>query len=252
MAELTIRFDVRVTPAVLRTAVAAVLLTVAAPELGSESVTLSTYYPAPSGVYANMITTGQTLVARDGGNVGIGLGGSAPSYKLHVNGTTYANGAILAAQNNYMNVGTAYLSSGGNYMHLANKTYYNGSGWTFPNGGNGALLQMADDTITFYKHNGSAFTTEMQINPGGYTMFAHPTTGNSYIYGGVMEAQQPVGQCSFVNIGTGTTPCPANTYATMHQGYMSRYVAMGYIPSTTGIGTMLCCACPGGACPSLP
>ncbi len=64
-------------------AVAAIALAVA-PELDSESVTLSTYYPAPSGVYTRMITTSDTYLARDGGNVGIGT--AQPSAKLDVRG----------------------------------------------------------------------------------------------------------------------------------------------------------------------
>jgi hypothetical protein len=40
--------------------------------LSSESVTIATTYPAPSGVYTNMITTGNTWLARDGGAVGVG------------------------------------------------------------------------------------------------------------------------------------------------------------------------------------
>ena len=39
---------------------------------GSETLTMTTYYPAPYGGYASLLTTGQTLLARDGGSVGIG------------------------------------------------------------------------------------------------------------------------------------------------------------------------------------
>ncbi|OGS07491.1 MAG: hypothetical protein A2270_09505 [Elusimicrobia bacterium RIFOXYA12_FULL_51_18] len=52
--------------------------------LGSETLTLTTYYPAPYGGYASLLTTGQTLLARDGGNVGIGT--PSPGYKLTVRG----------------------------------------------------------------------------------------------------------------------------------------------------------------------
>ena len=50
--------------------------------LGSETLTLTTYYPAPYGGYVSLLTTNQTLLARDGGNVGIGIAG--PTSKLHV------------------------------------------------------------------------------------------------------------------------------------------------------------------------
>lgn len=44
---------------------AGAMLFSAVPELASESVTLTTYYPAPSGVYTQMITTGNTYLSRD-------------------------------------------------------------------------------------------------------------------------------------------------------------------------------------------
>lgn len=54
--------------------------------LGSETLTLTTYYPAPYGGYVSLLTTNQTLLARDGGNVGVGI--ATPGSKLHVNGIT--------------------------------------------------------------------------------------------------------------------------------------------------------------------
>ncbi len=39
--------------------------------LGSETLTLTTYYPAPYGGYVSLLTTNQTLLARDGGRVGV-------------------------------------------------------------------------------------------------------------------------------------------------------------------------------------
>jgi len=63
--------------------------------LGSETLTLTTYYPAPYGGYASLLTTGQTLLARDGGNVGIGTGaGGVPGYKLTVQGGIGGNVAF--------------------------------------------------------------------------------------------------------------------------------------------------------------
>ncbi len=49
-----------------------------------ESITLDTYYPAPTGIYTNMITTQQTILARDGGSVGIGT--MRPQAELDVSG----------------------------------------------------------------------------------------------------------------------------------------------------------------------
>jgi hypothetical protein len=66
--DLSLNFD----PFAGRGLLVLALLFVPAGELASENVTLTTYYPAPSGVYSQMITTGNTYLARDGGQVGIG------------------------------------------------------------------------------------------------------------------------------------------------------------------------------------
>ena len=62
------------------------LLLLSAGELGSENVTLTTYYPAPSGAYTKMITTSDTYLARDNGSVGVGT--ASPGVKFQVNGGT--------------------------------------------------------------------------------------------------------------------------------------------------------------------
>src|SRR4051812_12852564 len=72
MAEIRLKFDLSFSRRFLMAAGAAAMMLCAAPELDSESVTISTYYPAPSGVYTNMITTANTFLARDGGVVGVG------------------------------------------------------------------------------------------------------------------------------------------------------------------------------------
>ncbi|PIR19274.1 MAG: hypothetical protein COV48_02905 [Elusimicrobia bacterium CG11_big_fil_rev_8_21_14_0_20_64_6] len=77
MAELNIRFDVKFSQPLLRGILCFLMLAGVAEELGADSVTLTTYYPAPSGVYTNMITTGDTYLARDGGNVIVGGTASA-------------------------------------------------------------------------------------------------------------------------------------------------------------------------------
>ncbi|MDA8242901.1 MAG: hypothetical protein M0025_02135 [Elusimicrobia bacterium] len=69
--------------------------------IGSETLTLTTYYPAPYGGYVSILTTSQTILARDGGNVGVGTG--APAAKLHVVGSfelqngSQSNGRVLTS-----------------------------------------------------------------------------------------------------------------------------------------------------------
>lgn len=76
----------------------AVLMAGLPAQLGSETLTLNTYYPSPLGVYRRIITTGtgnmHTVLARDDARVGIG-NVTSPSYKLHVQGDVYADGGWL-------------------------------------------------------------------------------------------------------------------------------------------------------------
>ncbi len=96
MAELNIRLDIRLTPRVFKSALAILLISGLAQELASESVTLTTYYPAPSGVYTQMITTSNTFLARDGGNVSIQT--TQAGSRLNVNGNaSIGNGYTATA-----------------------------------------------------------------------------------------------------------------------------------------------------------
>jgi hypothetical protein len=66
-------------------------------ELASENMTLTTYYPAPSGVYAQLITTGNTYLARDtaANSQKVGIGTTAPGALLTVvNGDNTANNIL--------------------------------------------------------------------------------------------------------------------------------------------------------------
>jgi hypothetical protein len=97
----------------------------AATEVASESVTLTTYYPAPSGVYTQMITTGNTFLARDvlpaaywgtgtANESRIGIGTTSPGSKLEVNGDI----RMTPANPNFI--------SGGSYITVPNGMYFSG------------------------------------------------------------------------------------------------------------------------------
>ncbi|MBI4056525.1 MAG: hypothetical protein HY399_03150 [Elusimicrobia bacterium] len=62
--------------------------------LSTETLTLTTYYPAPYGVYNEMRTTGNAYLAYQSGNVGIGT--SSPINKLSVLGNADFAGALIA------------------------------------------------------------------------------------------------------------------------------------------------------------
>ena len=100
MAEFRIYVDIGVSPGLARAGLAVLLLAGAAAELGSESLTLKTYYPSPEGVYGQLLTTGQTLLACDGGPpacsggppysvVSIGRPSAVANVKLNVDGNVY-------------------------------------------------------------------------------------------------------------------------------------------------------------------
>lgn len=72
-----------------RLGTAGLLAALAAAPTGSETVVLTSYYPVPVGVYGRMLSTGETLLARDGGAVVIGAGGPpGAGTKLAVMGRT--------------------------------------------------------------------------------------------------------------------------------------------------------------------
>jgi hypothetical protein len=144
------------------------------PELGSESVTLTTYYPAPSGVYTNMITTSDTYLARDGGRVGIGL--SAPGSILDVQGragipTIYARtvggaDALRVIPNNDVNGGSiAYGIVNAANTNWLNFSRYNGQGF-FSAIGVGAGKESPGTTIDVAQ-NGAIRVGNAVLSSGG-------------------------------------------------------------------------------------
>jgi hypothetical protein len=89
--------------------------------LGSETLTLTTYYPAPFGGYVSLLTTGRTLLARDPGATSmVGIGTSTPLSKLHVQGAgggtidMRVNGRIQTGDAG--NAGGVWLSQNGNML----------------------------------------------------------------------------------------------------------------------------------------
>jgi hypothetical protein len=72
MADLNININIRISRRAARWAMTALCLCLMVMVVSPEDITLDTYYPAPTGIYTNMITTQKTILARDGGNVGIG------------------------------------------------------------------------------------------------------------------------------------------------------------------------------------
>jgi hypothetical protein len=99
-------------------------------EISSESLTLSTYYPAPLGVYAQLITTGvgpsNTLLARDGGNVGVGT--ASPTALLHAVGR--GNGTVAELQGGTNDLALAATANNPGWMATLQNSNGSGDGLT--------------------------------------------------------------------------------------------------------------------------
>jgi len=87
----------------IKAVLAIALLSVLALTISSETLTMTTTYPSPVGVYNYIITTGNagaapqnTILARNAGRVGIGT--SSPQAPLDVSGEIRSSGGIWLAR----------------------------------------------------------------------------------------------------------------------------------------------------------
>ena len=71
--------------------------------------------------------------------------------------------------NSYYRVNNAYLSSGGDFVHLASHAWYNGAAWT-GDGAAGGLFQITGQTFNWYKGTASttpAYSLQMSLDVSG-------------------------------------------------------------------------------------
>ncbi|NNN05050.1 MAG: hypothetical protein HKL90_04035 [Elusimicrobia bacterium] len=94
MTECVVHLELSFGTRSMRVLLTAALLFCVATEVASESVSLTTYYPAPSGVYTQLIGTSNTYLARDAGFLDVGTN-AAPSA-----------GTKMAVMNGNVGIGT--------------------------------------------------------------------------------------------------------------------------------------------------
>lgn len=252
MADLNISIHVRISPGLFRWGLAGLALCLMATELASESVTLTTYYPAPSGVYTQMITTGNTYLARDSGKVGVGTGAAAPLAYVTIKHPAggWDDGLAFerpASTNRFQMVHDAdgRLILGYNSATI---------GGLYSNGG---LSMGSGYGATTPPANGLMVQGQVGLgvtSPGGGT-----ATNVSLDVAGSIRTRTT--GCSEVAYSEGTYCCGAgggctwsaglsNYYATFIPGVYSERQSAGNINAdgTLSAGTMYCCPC-GGACP---
>lgn len=259
MAEIIVRFDVRMGPRMIKGAVAAALLFTAVPELGSESLTLSTYYPAPSGIYTKMITTAEAYLARDGGNVLVGASAvTGTGAKLYMpNGDmlwgnrsrlqTDQGGAIeLGGDNSTAGTGAPYIDfhrTGGGVQDFNVRLI---------NDANGQLTLNANANIT----GTAAVASNLTVNGTSSVVGDSSVGGNSAVTGKQTVNQHLIvggatyGGCILTSGAKNTVLCPGR-YATTISGVYAKYMAapifqQGSVDTPTFVVSVLCCDYPTG------
>lgn len=274
MAEFVVKFDVRFSRVWIRNLTALAMVLAIAPELASESVTLTTYYPAPSGVYTNMIVTGATYLARDGGAVGVQTATPTGGYVMDVNGSLLVRaneqvngnlsvGGTFTVNNltvNNLTVNTS-LTDNGTAVFNGNTTVNNAitgnygltpgyvSWGTYGTGSGGAAIynDAGGFKALMLVGNNSAGNGYRQVQ------VYDDLTVNGYTNSIITTANQ---NCASVNVNlNGTAPgCGAGNYLTTISGMYARLVAVGnpytYVATNpTNAIDALCCQCPhGGVC----
>jgi len=100
-------------------------------------------------------TSGNSVVIRSSGNFSAGT----------VTATLAGN--VDQTANGYVRVNNAYVSSGGDYAHLATHEWYNGAVWT-TDATVGGMFQITGQTFNWYKHNGAGtHTTLLALDASG-------------------------------------------------------------------------------------
>ncbi len=249
MAELTVRLELSLSPRFARWGLAAALLTCPVAELGSETVTLTTYYPAPSGVYTRMITTNDTFLARDTGRVGVGTTNVTNLGKLVIkqDGGGATNGITL--RDSVDGSSFQIYQNGGGRLGFAfngtNKVAIHGNG-----------VSIGDNQYANAPATANSLFVENRIVAlgrvfAGLANTSHPNGTNFFLEsaGGIRVRQTG---CFSARVAVNTSGfCGGGYYVTNQAGVYSEISsAMLFQSGTTPVPSqidVICCPC-GGSC----
>ncbi|MBI5881817.1 MAG: hypothetical protein HZB91_01735 [Elusimicrobia bacterium] len=208
------------TPRFLVSGIAAALVLAFSGELNSESVNLTTYYPAPSGVYTQMLTTGKAFFARNT-NTGVAVGWGTTSFpvvpadpegsslKLSVAGTV----AIGPPNGTFTNASlSAKVDPEPNY-----KNPYD----LLVQGRVGVGTTAVDGTDADADNRGNGIAMRGRLRVGMGIGATDATRGRSYVY--IDNSEGPCDNwpngTAYSSTGSGATAvCSAGKYATFAPG----------------------------------
>lgn len=213
----------------------------------SESVSLTTYYPAPSGIYTQMITTNNTFLARDGGNVTIGGNSGAAANKLSVNAGGVSGTYGLTP--GYANWAAYGVGSGGAAIYNDANVYRklmvvgnNSAGGSREVGVWDNMTVNGNDTVTGNQSVGGNGQVSGNMGVGGaYADARLRVVGNVHVGGwnnggvgatarGYIYVDNGSTACTATTAPVDTTICAAGQYATFNPGIYTE----GYTYSNRG------------------
>jgi hypothetical protein len=227
MAEITINLNIVFNRRHFTGLGVVAIMLCAVPELNSESVTLSTYYPAPSGVYTNMLTTGDTYLARDAGSV-------------------FAR-KILGTGNNVFS--TADPKAADIVVGSDAGTRHDSSIMMWSNTSASRIFQQADTFyLSVWNQNPVTGAKVSMSAANGDATFSGAIRTRA---GALCDAPDVFIYDSFTG---GTTPLCSGKYVTTVAGFYTKYIALpidrgGVLtPPVKNQFTYMCCPCPADGC----
>lgn len=176
--------------------------------IGSETLQLTTYYPAPYGGYVSILTTNQTLLARDAGRVGIGTANPVDKLGIAGGGIDISGGGITMDGGQTISSRGRLHIYGQELLYLLNMSgVVVGSEW----GGNGNLT--VEGNLTVNKDvtiNGSIYGLCTRVNysyggnqgcPGGYNIMGFYGDGWARVGGFLPASSTTSGAGTYVVLG---------------------------------------------------